>query len=70
MGKKNSGTPAASSSRGGPKRGRGSGRGNSRGFLGHKGKGRDYSGQSESINERPESAVDEVDNGSSGESES
>ncbi|KAG6808525.1 hypothetical protein H0H92_003829 [Tricholoma furcatifolium] len=56
MGRKNSGTPSTSSHRGN-KRGRGSGRGTSRGTS-FKGRQRDISSR---LDERPESAVDTVE---------
>ncbi|KAF8155479.1 hypothetical protein B0H34DRAFT_713448 [Crassisporium funariophilum] len=73
MGKKNSGSPPASSSRG-HRHPKSSGRPVGRGFTGHKGRGsgRDLTGQrSIGVEERPESAVDEVseEEGSEGSSE-
>jgi len=63
MGKKNSKDPVASSSK--HKHPKGSGRPPGKTFTGHKGRGKDLTGQSiadiPGVHDRPESAVDEVD---------
>ncbi|KAH9478797.1 18S rRNA aminocarboxypropyltransferase [Psilocybe cubensis] len=73
MGKKNSSSgPVAGSSNRGHRHPRGSGRPAGRGFTGHKGRGRDYAGAGSvdipGVSDRPESAVDDVEDGSEEES--
>ncbi|KAF8961735.1 hypothetical protein BDZ97DRAFT_1827743 [Flammula alnicola] len=65
MGKKNSKDPVASTSNRGHKHPKSSGRPAGKGFMGHKGRGKDKTGQNipdiPGMHDRPESAVDEVE---------